>query len=81
LIVLATAAVKFPPLVERAWLATALLSFTLDVLVYHTFSLCLRAVLKFLAAVSIGTTKATLTSGIARSSDAVGCAFSGIYSY
>jgi hypothetical protein len=75
------AAIKFPPLIERAWLATAGLGFLLDVLVYHTFSLCLRSLLKFLAIVSMGTNKSTLAGGMARGLDTAGCALSGIYNY
>ena len=57
------------------------LGFLLDVFVYHTFSLFMRSVMKFVATVNAGTDRSTLTSGLARAVDSVSCAFSGIYTY
>ena len=74
-------AIKFPKSTERSWLVASALGFTLDVFVYHTFSLLLKAVVKFLVAISMGTDKSTLASGLARSLDVSSCAFSGIYTY
>ncbi len=79
----ALTAIKFPKSTERSWLVTSALQdgFTLDVFVYHTFSLLLTAVVKFLVAIPMGTDKSTLASGLARSLDVSSCAFSGIYTY
>ena len=41
-------AIKFSSDVEVSWLLASVLGFTLDVLVYHTFSLWVRAVMKLL---------------------------------
>ena len=45
---LPTAAIKFPVQLEKAWLLASVLGFTLDVGVYHTFSLFVRSVMKLL---------------------------------
>ena len=42
------AAIKFPVEVEKAWLLASILGFALDVVVYHTFSLFVRSVMKLL---------------------------------
>lgn len=44
----ALAAIKFPREVETSWLLASLLGFALDVFVYHTFSLLVRAIMKLL---------------------------------
>jgi hypothetical protein len=77
----ALTAVKFDPSTQQSWLIASALGFSLDVLVYHTFSLFIRSVMKFLVTVSLGTDKSTLASGLARSLDVSGCAFSGLYTY
>jgi hypothetical protein len=41
-------AIKFPVQLEKAWLLASFLGFTLDVFVYHTFSLFVRSVMKLL---------------------------------
>ncbi len=41
-------AVRFPRNVESTWLLTAALGFLLDVLVYHTFTLLVKAVIKMM---------------------------------
>jgi hypothetical protein len=73
--------VKFDPVTQQSWLIASALGFSLDVLVYHTFSLFMRSVMKFLVTISLGTDKSTLASGLARSLDVSSCAFSGIYTY
>jgi hypothetical protein len=45
---LSTAAIKFPPQLETAWLLSSFLGFSLDVMVYHTFSLLVRSVMELL---------------------------------
>ncbi len=72
---------KFDPVTQQSWLIASALGFSLDVLVYHTFSLFMRSVMKFLVTISLGTDKSTLASGLARSLDVSSCAFSGIYTY
>jgi hypothetical protein len=43
--------VKFPRELETAWLLASALGFTLDVFVYHTFSLFIRSITKLLVGV------------------------------
>ena len=64
---------------QNEWLFAASIGFLLDVFVYHTFSLFLKAIMKFLLSISLGTDKSTLALGTARSLDAASCAFAGIY--
>lgn len=70
-------AIKFSSDVEVSWLLASVLGFTLDVLVYHTFSLWVRAVMKLLITVSVGTDRSTLATGLARGLEMGSCAFSG----
>ena len=72
-------AVKFPEEMQNEWLFASTIGFLLDVFVYHTFSLFLKAIMKFLLSISMGTDKSTLALGTARSLDAASCAFAGIY--
>ena len=51
---LPTAAIKFPVQLEKAWLLASALGFTLDVGVYHTFSLFVRSVMKLLVSEKVG---------------------------
>ena len=74
-------AIKFSPSSQRAWFIASALGFALDVAVYHTFSLFMRSVMKFLVVISRGTDQSTLATGLARSLDVSSCAFSGIYTY
>ena len=76
-----SSAIKFSKSVEQSWLIASVLGFVLDVFVYHTFSLFLKSVFKFLVTISTGTDKSTLASGLARTFDVSSCAFSGIYTY
>ena len=73
------AAVKFSKRLEEEWLVASALGFLLDVFVYHTFSLFVRAVMKFLGVIRGGTDRSTLANGLARSVNGISCAFSGIY--
>ena len=75
------AAIKFSKSMQQSWLIASALGFVLDVFVYHTFSLFLKSVFKFLVTISTGTDKSTLASGLARTFDVSSCAFSGIYTY
>ena len=75
------AGIKFPKSTERSWLIASALGFCLDVFVYHTVSLLLKAVVKFLFIISKGTSKSTVASGLAKSLDVTSCAFSGLYTY
>ncbi len=69
-----------PTSVERRWLFASSVGFLLDVLLYHTFSTFLRAVMRFMASVITGTDRSTLASGaVAKSLQAAGCSFSALY--
>ncbi len=60
---LPTAAIKFPVQLEKAWLLASVLGFTLDVGVYHTFSLFVRSVMKLLVSEEVGGGKAGRARG------------------
>ncbi len=77
----AVAAVKFPSAVEEDWLVASTVGFCLDVFVYHTFSLFMKSVMRFMIAVTAGTDNSTLAVGASRSLDAASCAFASVYSY
>ena len=47
-------AIKFPTSVETAWLVSSALGFCLDVVVYHTFSLFVRSIMKLLVCICSG---------------------------
>ena len=72
---------KFPSELESEWLIASAIGFTLDVFVYHTFSIFLKALLRFVVSISVGTDKSTLATGADRSMEAASCSFSGMYTY
>jgi hypothetical protein len=57
------AAIKFPVQLEKAWLLASAIGFTLDVGVYHTFSLFVRSVMKLLVSEEVDGGKAGRARG------------------